>query len=119
MITINLYKDGAYVKGHDIPELCTLVSYAMYSCMNDCYEEDTDLYYYESINDKQWSRLGLTYFKINLDSEGHLKVFGRFKRNIMEWITALFPERIKIIEKPDEEINWEDALADAKQEQGL
>lgn len=119
MIAINFFKDGAYVKGHDIQEVCTNISYAMWCCMNDCYLEDTDIYYYESANDENWSVLGFTYFKINTSVEGHFKIYSRFKQNLSEWVTALFPNRVKIIEKMDDEINWDNALKDAKQEQGI
>jgi hypothetical protein len=119
LITINFFKDGAYVKGHDINEICTNISYAMWACMNDCYLEDSDIYYYESANDENWSRLGFTYFKLNISVDGHMKIYKRFKHNISEWITVLFPNRVKIIEKLDDEINWEKALNDAKAEQGL
>jgi hypothetical protein len=87
--------------------------------MNDCYLEDTDIECYESANDRQLFRLGLTYFKINPSVEGHVKIYSRFKTNLTEWVTVLFPNRLIIIERMDEEINWELALKDAKAEQGL
>lgn len=117
LITINFFKDGAYVKGHDIPEICTNISYAMWCIINDCLEEDADVYYYESANDEQWKHLGFTYVKINMEVDVHKKIYSRFKQNLSEWVTVLFPNRVKIIEKMNDLIIWENALRDAKEEQ--
>lgn len=114
MITTNFHPDGAYIKGHDSNEVCTLVSYAMWACMNDCYREDTNIVFYESINDEEWKSLGFTYIKIDESVEGHVKILDRFKLNLTYWIEVLFPNRIFIINH-DGLINWESALNDAKQ----
>lgn len=116
MITINFFKDGAYIKGHDIEEICSLVSYAMWCCIGDCFKENADVFYYESGNDEAWSKLGLTYIKINLDIEEHSKIFNRFKENITCWLKELYKDRVKIISL-EKYIDWDLALKDAKKEQ--
>lgn len=118
MITINFYEDGAYIKGHDIQEICSVVSYAMWSCVNDCIEEDENVYHYQSSNDKTWDKLGFTYIKIDLRVKVHIKIFNNFKANLQSWVNYLYPQ-VKIINNANEMINWDIALADAKKEQGI
>lgn len=119
MITINFFKDGAYIKGHDTPEVCTLISYAMWSCINDCIDENEDVYHYQSANDSNWSYLGFTYIKINTDIEEHKKIYNKFKDNISYWIEELLPHTVKIVNRLNDEIDWFEALADAKCEAGI
>lgn len=113
MITMNFYKDGAYVTGHDIPEVCTVVSYCMWACIEDCLEENKDITYYESGWDDDHKRLGLSYFKINLYSEAHKKIYKRFRENSIYYVNM--PEhKVETNERLEELINWESALVDAK-----
>jgi hypothetical protein len=119
MITLNFYKDGAYIKGHDINEICTLVSYAMWNCIEDCLDINDDVWHYESGYDEKWKYLGFTYIKINLDCVEHIKILDRFRSRIIYWVGGLFPNRVKINENQEELINWNKALFDAKQEQNM
>jgi hypothetical protein len=118
VITLNFYKDGAYIKGHDIQEVCSVISYAMWSCVNDCLEENDNVYHYQSATDKVWERLGFTYIKIDLDVKEHIKIFNNFKANIWNWVHDLY-HQVKIINNENELIDWDKALLDAKQEQGI
>jgi hypothetical protein len=118
MITINFYKDGAYIKGHDIKEVCSVISYAMWSCVNDCLEANENVHHYQSHIDEIWRDLGFTYIQIDLDVEEHRKIFNNFKANLWNWVDELYPQ-VKIIDNEDEFINWNNALKDAKQEQGI
>lgn len=112
MIKVNVFKDGVYVFGHDRNEVCTLISYAMYSAINDCLRLTDEIEYYQSTNDENHSRLGLTYFKILKDAdETCYTILNNFKINTSEWITYLFPE--VQFEVFDMEIKWDVALKSA------
>jgi hypothetical protein len=113
LITINFYKDGAYVTGHDVMEICRIVSYCMWACIEDCLSEDKDIWYYESGNDDNHKQLGFTYFKINSESEVHKKIYKRFKEN-STFYTNVPEHEIAVNERLEELINWDIALADAK-----
>lgn len=117
MITINFFEDGAYIKGHDVPSICHVVSYAMWSFLQDSLNADKDVTYYQSANDENWSMLGFTYTKINPEIEEHVKLLERFKDNITCWLTELEHDRVKIIYHKEKSIDWNLALEDAKQEQ--
>jgi hypothetical protein len=117
LITINFFKDGAYIKGHDIQEVCSVISYAMWSCVSDCIKEDENVYHYQSSNDESWEQLGFTYIKIDLNVSEHVKIFNNFKVNLMYWIEELYPQ-VKTIDN-EESIDWSKALLDAKKEQGI
>ena len=118
MITLKFYKDGAFIKGHDIQEICSVISYAMYSCINDCINVNENVYHYQSHTDEEWRNLGLTYIKIDVNVEEHVISFNNFKANIWNWVHELYPQ-VKIINSEDELIGWNKALLDAKQEQGI
>lgn len=118
LITINFYKDGAYVKGHDTQEVCAVISYAMWSCIEDCIQENDNVDHYQSANDPEWKSLGLTYIKIDLSVNEHVKIFNKFKTNIWEWASHLYPQ-VKFSLNENGLINWETALLDAKKEQGI
>lgn len=114
MIKINFHLNGAYITGHDIDEICGLVSYAMWSCTNDCYKENENITFYESINDEEWSHLGFTYIKVDEGCKDHLKLLNRFKENITYWLNVLYPNRVRVITFEDN-IDWNKALQEAKQ----
>ena len=129
MIEIKFYKDGAYIKGHDIDEICTLVSYAMWACIEDCLRENEDVYHYESGFDDKWKHLGFTYIKINKDCPEHVKILERFKKNISFFVSKwddIWDENGKKIDNCEGRarrvnvinhegfIDWDSALKDAK-----
>lgn len=119
MITLNFFKDGAYVKGHDVDLICSIVSYAMYSCTNDCLIVSENAEQYQSANDEEWSRLGFSFIKIDTSVEQHAISLSNLRGNLWNWVDAMYPNRVKVIDKQDEEINYPNALIDAKQEQGI
>lgn len=130
MITMNFYKDGTCITGHDINEICTLVSYAMWACIEDCLNKNDNVHYYESCYDNKWKNLGLSYIKIDTECPEHLTIFERFKDNITRFVSRwddIWDEngkklvncegrkqRVKI-NYYDEYIDWDTALQDAKQ----
>lgn len=118
MITLNFYKDGAYIKGHDTQEVCAVISYAMWACIEDCIQENDNVHHYQSANDPEWKNLGFTYIKIDLSVKEHVKIFGNFKTNIWEWVSYLYPH-VKFNLYENGLINWFNALEDAKKEQGV
>jgi hypothetical protein len=113
LITINFYKDGAYITGHDINEICGIVSYAMWNCIENCMRAETDMHYYQSINDPEWSRLGLTYIKINKTCLEHKIELENFKTNITGWFNHEYQGRV-MFNNYNEDVNWNIALEDAK-----
>ena len=118
MVTINFFKDGAYIKGHDIQEICTLVSYAMWACINDCHTENQNIKFYESCNDDNWKHLGLTFLKIDVECDEHIKLLSRLENNLLYWLEVMYPNRIGFSHS-NGNIDWDSALQDAKQEQGI
>lgn len=119
LITVNFFEDGAYVKGHDIQEVCNIVSYAMWLCINDCLDTNENVTYFESCNDTQWKSLGFTFIKIDVNEENHLKILSGFKNRLPYWIDTIYPSRVKINYYDKKLIDWDEALKDAKKEQGL
>jgi len=131
MITIAFYKNGAYVTGHDTDEICTLISYAMWACIEDCLQENDDVCHYESGFDENWKHLGFTYIKINKDVPEHNKILERFRKNLSYFISRWddvwdendkkLPDcegrkrRVQVNSRLDEYINWDTALQNAKQ----
>ena len=130
MITMNFYSDGAYIKGHSIEKVCTLVSYAMWSCINDCLKKSDDVWHYQSANDEDeyWHTLGLTYIKVDKDNKELMAIYDNFRTNLKVWLEDYNKDdvmnrvdymlHVKIIEKLNEEIEWKSAFKDAKKEQG-
>lgn len=119
MITINFYEDGAYVKGHDIQEVCSVVSYAMWCCINDCLDANENMTYYESANDEQWKGLGFSFIKIDTGDKNHMKTLNVFKERLSFWLEVIHHNRVKIICNDGLFIEWDEALKDVKTERGI
>lgn len=118
MITINFYSDGAYIKGHDEHGRCYTVSYAIWACVEDCLLVNDDVWHYGSASDENWNSLGLSYIKINDGCQEHVTILKRFRENVAKFVKNNFGD-IKITENLDGKINWDEALKDAKREQGI
>jgi hypothetical protein len=114
MITINFHPDGAYITGHDTDEICGVVSYAMWNCIENCHRANGDMHYYQSVHDPDWSHLGLTYINFNESCHEHITEFNNFKINVSAWVENIYPSRVKI-NHHEFKINWQKALHDAKQ----
>lgn len=118
MITLNFFKDGVYVKGHDDILICSIVSYAMYSCTNDCLIADKNVEHYASADDELWSRLGFSFIRIDTNVEQHNIALSNLRGNLWYWVNDMYPERVKVVDRFNDEINFDKALKDAKLEQG-
>lgn len=71
MIKLNFVNDGVYIIGHDTKEICNVISYAMWACINDCRRENKNIKFYESCNDENWNHLGFTYLQIDSECQEH------------------------------------------------
>ena len=114
MIEVNLYNDGAYIVGHGRNELCTLVSYAISACIDDCLKHSDLIEHFESARYKEYERLGLTFVKLLTDNPKCLEILDRFKVNLTEWIECNLKGQIKVNEN-NTLISWDDALKHAKE----
>lgn len=119
MITVHFYKDGVYVKGHDKLDICNLVSNGMWQCIEDCLNIDLDVWHYESCYDNNWTYLGFSYIKINLDCGGHVNTLSNFKETTLRQANKRFTHKIRFVDNSEKLIDWFAALADAKAEQGI
>lgn len=109
MITINFYKNGAYITGHSDITTCSVVSYAMWSCICDCLDEGELIKNFQSAITEGKENMGFTFVEINLNNEEHIKIFSRFRADIWCWVYEKYNDKVTVNDYPDDFIEWDKA----------